>query len=578
MRDAKIAFITLVIGLFLLVAWLLRKHDVDTLIIPPDAVLPDGSRYYGDVLDGHFHGEGRLVFADGGRYEGDFLVGLISGRGELTYADGSVYRGEFKGGKLEGQGRFETEEKNVYEGMFADNMSNGPGVFLDVDGSKYEGDFRNWKFHGKGVYTNKEEGSYTGDFVAGRFTGAGIFKDTKDNRYAGEFLNWKFHGQGTYTSVSGDEYSGAFDNGSFTGKGSYKNKDGGHYIGEFKNWLYHGQGTYTDKDGDVYTGSFSNGYFHGQGEMVFAEARNGLEKQSGEWSYGYFNDPDEEIKQARLKTSIEQALYTQNELLDDAFGKLLSGEAGVPDLYFVGVAGDGDQDVFLKEIRFIQQLFDESFGTTGRSIVLVNNPATMPDTPLATRIALSRTLQAAAGKMDAEDDILFLYLTSHGSEDHRFSINQHGLLLPDLPAKAFAEMVNALPVKWKVVVVSACYSGGFISYLKNENTLMMTAASSKRQSFGCSDTSEMTWFGKAYFREALPRASSFEDAFKIAEKLIYEWELVETEKGAEHSQPQIFAGKNIGAHLKRWWGRIDEQRQLALPADADTAAGLVLEE
>lgn len=561
MKNAGITIVAIVVCLFLGAAWLLRKHDVDTLIIPPDAVLPDGSRYYGDVLDGHFHGDGRLIFADGGRYEGGFDQGLMSGSGEIRYADGSVYRGQFSGGKLEGQGRFETEDGEVYEGVFADNMPNGPGMFSDADGSKYEGDFRNWKFHGKGVYTNTKNGVYSGDFVMGRFTGGGRFKDGKGDVYEGEFLDWQFHGQGVYTTTDGAVYSGAFDKGGFTGKGSYQGKDKEQYTGEFRDWLYHGQGTLTNKEGDVYTGGFRTGYFHGQGELVYAEARDGIEKQAGEWRYGYFKDPDEDTKQSRLETSIEQALYSQNELLEKTFEALLPGEENITDLYFVGVAGDGDQDVFLKEIRFIRQLFDESFGAAGRSVALINNPATMGEIPLATRPALDRTLKAVADRMDGED-ILFLYLSSHGSEDHYLSIQQEGLLLPDLSAKEFADMVNALPVKWKVVVISACYSGGFIPYLKNENTLVMTAASSKRQSFGCSDTSEMTWFGKAYFKEALPHAGSFEEAFITAEKLIYEWELVETEKGAEHSQPQIFTGKQIAGHLKTWWQRINEIRQV----------------
>jgi len=40
-------------------------------------------------------------------------------------------------------------------------------------------------------------------------------------------------------------------------------------------------------------------------------------------------------------------------------------------------------------------------------------------------------------------------------------------------------------IKWKVLVVSACYSGGFVEPLKDANTVVITAADDKSSSFGC---------------------------------------------------------------------------------------------
>ena len=64
--------------------------------------------------------------------------------------------------------------------------------------------------------------------------------------------------------------------------------------------------------------------------------------------------------------------------------------------------------------------------------------------------------------MDKDQDILFLYLTTHGSADHVLSFDQSGMDLPDLSADELGQVLDDSGIKWKVVVLSACYSGGFI--------------------------------------------------------------------------------------------------------------------
>jgi hypothetical protein len=103
-------------------------------------------------------------------------------------------------------------------------------------------------------------------------------------------------------------------------------------------------------------------------------------------------------------------------------------------------------------------------------------------------------------------------------------------------------------------VVSACYGGGFIDFLKDEGALVIAAARHDRTSFGCSDENELTYFGRAFFKEALPQARSFEDAFRRSEKIVRELELREgiaDEKS--HSLPQISSARPIEQQLSRWW-------------------------
>ena len=48
-------------------------------------------------------------------------------------------------------------------------------------------------------------------------------------------------------------------------------------------------------------------------------------------------------------------------------------EPGIVDVYFVGFGSSDEQDVFMKEVLYAQQLFDRRFDTRGRSTVLINN-------------------------------------------------------------------------------------------------------------------------------------------------------------------------------------------------------------
>jgi hypothetical protein len=85
-------------------------------------------------------------------------------------------------------------------------------------------------------------------------------------------------------------------------------------------------------------------------------------------------------------------------------------------------------------------------------------------------------------------------------------------------------MLDASGIKNRVIVVSACYAGGFIDKLKDDNTLIVAAAAPDRNSFGCSNENDWTYFGKAYFDEGLRQTTSFTRAFEIAKPLIEERE------------------------------------------------------
>ncbi|WP_241155921.1 C13 family peptidase, partial [Pseudomonas viridiflava] len=105
------------------------------------------------------------------------------------------------------------------------------------------------------------------------------------------------------------------------------------------------------------------------------------------------------------------------------------------------------------------------------------------------------------------------------------SLVQPGLELANMPAQELAELLVPLKSHYKVVVVSACYSGGFIPQIKDDKTLVMTAARGDRTSFGCSDEADFTYFGRALFAEALSSTDDLERAFEQAKASVAKREL-----------------------------------------------------
>ena len=321
------------------------------------------------------------------------------------------------------------------------------------------------------------------------------------------------------------------------------------YEGGLKHWRFHGEGRLRHANGDVYEGGFENGVYQGKGTLKFAKPReDGRTEQTGVWKWGTL--PDEDARRKSL-ASVEAAMYEQKVLLDRALASVRPSEPGRIQLYLLTVAGDGSQEVFRREVDFVQKAFAERFGTEGRSVALVNSRNTLDSAPMATVTSIRAAVNAIGARMNRDQDILFLFLTSHGSSDHELVLGQQAMPLRGLRAAELGEILRASGIRWKVVVVSACYSGGFVDALQDERTLVITAARRDRRSFGCADENDFTYFGRAFFKEALPGARSFQQAFKTAYGLVEQWERKETK--SEHSVPQMRSPAAIEAQLQRWW-------------------------
>ena len=261
----------------------------------------------------------------------------------------------------------------------------------------------------------------------------------------------------------------------------------------------------------------------------------------------------------------EEAYYQQPRLLERELSGLKPGRKGVIDLYLIGVAGYASQDVFMREVNSVDKLFRERFGAEGHTVRLINNAKTVANTPIASVTALRSALARVAEVMDRDEDIVFLFLTSHGSEDHHFSLEFWPLRFKTLDPATLRKLLDESGIKRRVVVVSACYSGGFVEALKDANTLVITASAPDRNSFGCSNEADFTYFGKAYFDEALRQTYSFVGAFEKAKPVIAEREKQQDYKGSE---PQIAVGEEIAGPL----AQLEQQLATGAPPPRVAAA------
>jgi len=536
---------------------------------PPDARLPDGGRYRGDVVNGLLQGKGRVDYPNGSWYAGQFQNGQWHGAGEWHASNGDVYRGQFQNGLFHGFGTLTTstgsyvggfklgrregegtlkEPGMAYRGEFKADQYDGLGHLELDDGSQYQGLFAHGKPNGEGQRSDASGNQFSGKFVNGQLEGNGSFNSAEGDQYVGGFSNNQLQGKGRYENSDGDVWIGQFKDGALNGKGELIGADGSHYQGEFSNWRFNGEGFLYLVDGSTYQGQLADDTYQGKGTLTLADGSI----QSGTWANG------QRVRDAQgnlLPDALEVGLLAQGPLLEKALAAVPASTSAV-ELYSLVVGGDGKQSVFMREADYVNNLLATRFGAYGQ-ISLVNHRDHMNDRALATRESISRAVQTLAQRSGPED-LVFIYLTSHGTQEHELVLDQPRMELADLPANELAVVLAPLKGRDKIIVISACYSGGFIPALKDEKTVVITASRADRVSFGCSEEVDFTYFGEAMFAKALVETDNLQQAFNDAKSYVAAREITES---FEASEPQIWAPKGVIAH---WQQLRKNQAQRAL--------------
>lgn len=227
--------------------------------------------------------------------------------------------------------------------------------------------------------------------------------------------------------------------------------------------------------------------------------------------------------------------------------KIRPGTPGVTDVFFLGFAGDAGQGVFMRETLYAKKLFERQYDAQDRAFALVNHNSTDGRIPHANIDNLGAMLIALGQAMD-DEDVLFLYLTSHGSKEHELVIEMPPHDYRWLSAPTLRRLLDASGIRYRILVVSACYSGGFVPALRGPATAVATAADAFNTSFGCSDANAFTWYGKALFERQMSQGTPIMTALQEARNIVRE---MEADAGYKHSNPQLEVGDEIQAAAAR---------------------------
>ena len=99
-----------------------------------------------------------------------------------------------------------------------------------------------------------------------------------------------------------------------------------------------------------------------------------------------------------------------------------------------------------------------------------------------------------------------------------------------------------------VIVMSACYSGQFVTPLQGENRIIMTASRTDRTSFGCGELDHYTFFDDCFLR-AMEIAGDFPGLGAGVQQCVAVRE--QQMKATPPSEPQVSVGSAVTFTL-RW--------------------------
>lgn len=251
---------------------------------------------------------------------------------------------------------------------------------------------------------------------------------------------------------------------------------------------------------------------------------------------------------ARYLKLTAELMEAQPVLLSRQLAALAPQRAGRADMYALTFAPYGD-DVFRRESQMVAEVMAQRFGTGGRTVQLVNHFQTAESLPWATTLNLQRAIRSVARTMDRDEDVLFIYLTSHGAREGQLAANFWPFELTELTPDMLRKWLDEAGIRHRVIAVSACFSGSWIPALAGDATMVLTAADADHTSYGCGYKSELTFFGRAMFDEQLrSHTRSFEQAHAAAREIIRQRE-IEAGKDDGYSNPQLSAGAAIRAKL-----------------------------
>lgn len=237
----------------------------------------------------------------------------------------------------------------------------------------------------------------------------------------------------------------------------------------------------------------------------------------------------------------------QPRLIAQSLAQIPERTAGRSNIYAVAIAPLGTQTLFSREAKVALQAFADNYGGTARGGILLSNLTDdHRQAPLATQQNVTQLMGEIGRRTQAApDDVLLVYLTSHGSPDATLqSALPRNLPILAISADSLARALDQAGIRRRVIIISACYAGSWIPRLANDDTIIITAAAADRTSFGCADDRPLTYFGEAFLTGPFSRGASLAESFEVTRKTVSQWETAEK---LLNSLPQAHIGRNMQA-------------------------------
>jgi hypothetical protein len=235
------------------------------------------------------------------------------------------------------------------------------------------------------------------------------------------------------------------------------------------------------------------------------------------------------------------------KLMGDALESLAPQRPGVQDVYMLSVSFWGDP-VFEREATQAEEILRNHLGGEGRSIILSAGGLGQRTYPAASPDNFAAAIGQIGATMDPAEDLFVLFITTHGQSDGVAAIREHNRMFAGLRPAHLSMMLQQANIQNRVVIVSACFSGAFISPLMSDSTIVMAAAAPDRSSFGCQPQNNWTFFGDAYFNRSVREHGDMIGSFDRAKRLISQWE--REQNLSPPSNPQIYVGARAAEMLR----------------------------
>lgn len=276
--------------------------------------------------------------------------------------------------------------------------------------------------------------------------------------------------------------------------------------------------------------------------------------------------PQEVVQQADGGTQIERDrpathALAEHRRLTRALATLAPQRKGVVDAYILSVGLDSDP-VFGREAREAVKVLARRYDAAGRTITLAGSDGKAPSPlPMGSPTNIEAALARIAEVMNAQEDVLILYTTSHGAPFgvvYNDGNEGYGAISP----QRLAKLLDAHGIHRRLLIVSACYSGVFVPVLSGPQTAIVSAAASDRSSFGCMAENDWTFFGDALINRALRKPQPLGAALSEAIAQIAGWE---RQGNLKPSLPQ----QSMGVEVQKWLAPLEAR----MPKGATSPVG-----